>query len=145
MGNEQDRLSLCAERAHNIHQLVDFLRRQDGGGLVKNQDFIVPVEHFQDFDALLHTDGNILYLRIRIYLQTVFLGKLQNPFPGFFTVDDDPLSRLCAQNDVIQHCKALHQLEMLVNHANVQGSGIVGILNFHHLAVFFDNALLRLV
>ena len=46
VGDEQDALALRLEAPHDLHQLVDLLGGQDGGGFVKNQDFVVPVEHF---------------------------------------------------------------------------------------------------
>ena len=55
-------------------QLVDFLGRQHGGRLVENQDLVVPVQHFQNFRALLHTDGDVLDQRVRIDPQAVFLA-----------------------------------------------------------------------
>ena len=145
VGDEQDGFALFFERAHDFHQLVDLLGGEDGGGLVENQNFIVPVEHFQDLHPLLHTHGNIRDLGIRVHLQSVTLGQLQHPLPGRLAVDHQAVHGFGAQNDVVQHREAFHQLKMLVHHADVQGSGIVGVVDSYHLAVLFDHAGFRLV
>ena len=59
MGDEEDGFSFFCQVLHDLHQLVDFLRRQNRGRLVEDQDFVVTVEHFQNFGTLLHTDGDI--------------------------------------------------------------------------------------
>ena len=145
VGDEEDGLPLFLKRAHDFHQLVNLLGGEDGGGLIENQDFIVPVQHFQDFHPLLHTHGDILDFGIRVNLQAVPLGELHHPLPGCFSIHCQSLGGLCAQDNIVQHGKALHQLKVLVHHADVQGRGIVGVVDFHNLAVLFDNAGFRLV
>ena len=72
VGDEQDALSLFFEPAHDLHQLVDLLRGQHGGGFVKNQDLIVAVEHLEDLHALLHTDRDIADEGVRVDPQPYF-------------------------------------------------------------------------
>ena len=55
------------------------------------------------------------------------------------------LRGLHAQDDVVQHGEALHQLEVLVDHADAQCVGVVGVLDGNLHAVLFDDALLGLV
>ncbi len=43
----------CDELAKQMQEPVGFLRRQDRGRLVQDQQFDAVVEHLQDFDALL--------------------------------------------------------------------------------------------
>jgi hypothetical protein len=52
---------------------------------------------------------------------------------------------LHAHDDVVQNAEALHQLEVLVHHANAQVVGVVGVLDGHLPAVLPDDALLGLV
>ena len=49
------------------------------------------------------------------------------------------------QHDVIQHREALHQLKVLVDHADAKVVCIVGVIDLDFLAVFLDDALFRLV
>ncbi|MPN51681.1 hypothetical protein SDC9_199330 [bioreactor metagenome] len=72
--DKENALSLPGKAAHDLHQLVDFLRREHGGGLVEDKDLIVPVKHFQDFHPLLHAHRNILDERVRVHPQAILLG-----------------------------------------------------------------------
>ena len=78
-------------------------------------------------------------------METVFLGEAQHLLPGLRLLEEAVLAGLHAHDDVVQHREALHQLEMLMHHADAQVIGVVGVLDGHHLAVLFDDALLRLV
>ena len=44
--DKYNRLPLADELPHNVHQLVNLLRRQHRRGLIKNQDIVITVEHF---------------------------------------------------------------------------------------------------
>ena len=145
MGDEEDGFALGLEAPHNVHQLVDFLGSQHGGRLVENQNLVVPVEHLQNLHTLLHANADVLHLGIGVHLQSVALGQLHDLLPGSGTVHHHTLHRLRAQNDVVQHREALHQLEVLVHHADVQGGGIVGVIDPDLLTILLDNSLFRLV
>ena len=145
MGDEQNGFAFCPEGAHDVHQLVNFLGCQHGGGLVEDQNIVIPVEHLEDLHPLLHTHGDVLHPGIRVNLQAVALRQLQHPLAGIGPVDHQAFSRFRTQDDIVQHREALHQLKVLVHHANVQGRGIVGVLNLHHLAILLDDTLLGLV
>ena len=146
VGDKENGLALGGQILHDLQQLVDFLGRQHGGRLVENQDVVVPVEHFQDFRPLLHAHGNILDQRVGVHLQPVFFRQGQHLLPGLLLLQKSRFSRrLHAQNDVVQHGEAFHQLEVLVHHADAQGIGVVGIVNLHPDAVLADEALLRLI
>ena len=145
VGDEQDGLALCRQILHDLHQLVDLLGCQHGCRLVKNQDLVVPVQHLQDLRPLLHAHGDILHQSVRVHLQAVLLRQGQDLFPGLLLLQEAVAAGLHAQDDVVQDREALHQLEVLVDHADPQGVGVVGVLDLHHLAVLFDGALLRLV
>ena len=43
VGDEKDALALLGQVLHDLHELLDLLRGQHGGGLVKDQDLILPV------------------------------------------------------------------------------------------------------
>ena len=73
MRNQNHALALAGKVAHDFHQLQNFLRGEGAGRLVENQNVRAAVEHLQDLHALLHADGNILDLRVRIDVQAVAL------------------------------------------------------------------------
>ena len=78
-------------------------------------------------------------------MEAVFLTQGQHLFPGFLLLKQPVLCGLHAHDDVVQHGETVHQLEVLVHHADAQVVGVVGVLDGDLLAVLFDNALLRLV
>ena len=145
VGDEEDGLALGGQTLHDLHQLVDLLGREHGGGLVEDEDLVVPVEHFEDLRALLHTHGDILHQRVRVHQQPVLLREGHHLFSGLLLLQEAQLVGLHAQDDVVQHGKALHQLEVLVDHADVERVGVVGVADLHPLPVDADLPLLRLV
>ena len=145
MGDEQNGLALPGEIAHDVHQFVNFLRSQNSRRLVQNEDVVIPVEHFQNLHPLLHTHGNVFHQRVRIHLQAVFFTQRHHLAPGLLLLEKAQLGVFRAQNDVIQHGKHVHQLEMLVNHADVKGVGVVRVVDPDLFAVLLDDALVRLI
>ena len=146
VADEQDALALGGQVLHDLHQLVDLLGRQHGGGLVEDQDLVVAVEHLEDLGALLHADGDVRDLRVRVHLQAIALGELDHALAGLRLLQKAHLAgRLHAQDDVVQHREAFHQLEVLVHHADAQVVGVVRVVDPDFLAVLLDRALFRLV
>ena len=146
MADEQDALAFRRQVPHDLHQLVDFLGRQHGGGLVKDQYFVLAVQHLEDLGALLHAHGDIADLGVGVHLQAVFFAQLDHALAGLGLVKQSALAHgLHAQDDVVQHRKAFHQLKVLVHHADAQGVGVVGVADLDLLAVLLDDALLRLI
>ena len=143
--NEENGLPFPCQIFHDLHQLGDLLRREDGGRLVKDQDLIVTVEHLENLRSLLHTDGDVLDLGVGIDLQTVLLREGQDFFAGFLLLQKTHLVRLDAQDDVVENREAFHQLEMLVNHADPQIIGVIGVVDLDFNAVFLDGAFFRLI
>ena len=143
--DEQDRLALGREPAHDLHQLADLLRGEHGGRLVEDEDLIVAVEHLEDLGALLHTDGDVLDARIRIDLQAVFFRQREHLFARLALLQEAMLRRLNAHDDIVQHREALDQLEVLVHHADAEAVGVVRVFDGDDLAVLADLALLGLI
>ena len=51
-------------------------------------------------------------------METVLLAEGQHLFPGLLLLKETVLRRLHAHDDVVQYRKAVHQLEVLVHHAD---------------------------
>ena len=145
VGDEEDALALGGQVLHNLHQLVDLLRRQHSGGFIEDEDLIVSVQHFQDFRPLLHAHGDVLHQGVRVHGQTVFLGQSQHLFSRHVLLQETVLARFHTQDDVVQDGETFHQLKVLVHHPDAQIIGIVGVLDADHLAILLDGSLLRLV
>ena len=145
MGDEEDGLTFRRQILHNLQQFLNLLRCQNSGRFVENQNLIITVQHLQNFGTLLHTDADILDKRIRIDLQTVFFGQRLNLFSGLFPLKHTILGIFHTQNDVIKYREALHQLKVLVHHADTQCVGIVGVIDLNNLTVLLDHTLFRLI
>ena len=145
MGDEQNGFAFTGKLLHGCHQLVDLLRSQNGGRLVKNQDLIVTVEHLQDLHTLLHTNGDVLDPGIQIHLQTITLRNGLHLLARFLLGQDTHLGGLRTQDDVVQNRKYVDQLEMLMDHADAQGRGVIGVIDLDDLAVFLDHTCFRLI
>ena len=145
VGDEQDALPLGGQIFHNVHQFLNLLGGEHGGGLVKDQDFVVPIQHFQNLGALLHAHRDILNEGVRVHGQAVFFRQGDNLLPGLVLLQKSALGGLHPQDDVVQYAEALHQLEVLVDHADAQGVGIVGVVDLHLFSVLADLTLLRLI
>ena len=145
VGDEEDALALGGQILHDLHELVDLLRGQHGGRLVKDQDLIVAVEHLEDLGTLLHADGDILDQRVGVDGQAVALGQGHDLFPRLLLLQETVFGGLHAEDDVIQNGEAFHQLEVLVHHADAEVVGIVGVFDLDFLAILFDHALFRLI
>ena len=138
MGNKQNTFTFCCKVLHDHHKLIDLLGSKYRCRLIKDQDLIITIQHFQDFRSLLHTNCDIFDLRIRVNRKTIFscfiLFQKAAFCCGFHT-----------QHDIIQNRKTFYQFEMLVDHTNPQFIGIIRILDIHFLTVFSDLALFRLI
>ena len=145
MRDEEDGLSLCRQILHDLHELFDLLGGQHGGGLVKDQDLVVAVQHLQDLGALLHTHGDVLDDGVRVHMKAILFGQSHDLFSCFLLLQEAVLGGLNAQDDVVQDGEAFHQLEVLMHHADAKGIGVVGVFDLHFLAVLFDDALFRLI
>ena len=145
VGDEEDGLSFLCQAAHDVHELIDLLRRQNGSRLIEDQDLIVAVEHLEDLRALLHADGDVLDESIGVDVQAILLRELHDLFPGLIHLQEARLVRLHAEDDVFKHREALHELEVLMHHANAQCIGIVRIIDLDFHAILLDNALFRLI
>ena len=145
MGDEQDALAFLRQVLHDGHELVDLLGGEHGGGLVEDEDLVVPVEHLQDLGALLHAHGDVLDVGVRVHLQAVLFGQGQDLLAGLILLEESGFGGLHAHDDVVEDREALHQLEVLMDHADAQIVGVVGVLDLDLLPVLLDDPLLRLI
>ena len=143
MVDKDDGFALGDQPAHDLHQLFDLLRGQDGGGLVKNEDVVFAVEHLQDLYALLLADRDILDQRIGVNFEPVAGRKLHHLGAGGVHLQQAALHIFHAQDDVLQHGEVVHQLEVLMHHADAEAVGITRALDLRLLPIDDDLALFR--
>ena len=136
MGDEQDALSFFCETFHDIHEFSYFLNSQYSGRLIENQDFVVAVEHLEDFGSLLHTYRDILNDCVRVNGQVVFLRELHDLLACLILFQKETLSGFDSQDDIVKNREAFDQLEVLVYHTYAEIVGIVRVPDFDLLTVF---------
>ena len=68
VGDEENALALLGKLLHGGHQLINLLGGEDGGGLVKDQNLVVAVEHLEDLHPLLHAHGDVFHPGVQIHL-----------------------------------------------------------------------------
>src|SRR5438270_2902062 len=78
MADENDGLALRDQAAQDSEEFKGFLWRQYARWLVHNQDISAAIEHFQNLDALLQADGELLDTHIRSKGQTISLAQSAN-------------------------------------------------------------------
>ena len=84
VGHNDDRAALIPQSAQNREELVLFMRGEDGGRFVEDQQPGVAIEQLENLHSLLHADGQVLHLRIGIDGQMVLVAQAAQPLrqPG---------------------------------------------------------------
>ena len=141
VGDDDDGLAVRLHAAQHVEQAVDLLGRQHGGGLIQDEDIRTAVEHLDDFHRLLLGDGHIVDLLLGINMETVFLSDLGNA--GIDVLQIVPALLVHAQHNVFGGGKQIHQLEVLMNHADFQVKGVLRGADDHFLPALKDLALIR--
>ena len=142
VGDEDDRLPGLLELAHDLHQLVGLLRRQDRGRLVEDEDLGVAGERLDDLDPLLDADGQVLDQRVGVDVEAEPLGDLADPLAGGVEVEraGEP-GGLVAEHDVLGDGEDRDEHEVLVDHADAGGDRVAGAGEVLHHVVEDDLAL----
>ena len=143
MGDDDDCLAVCAHIAQNCEELVGFLRGENGGRLVKNKDVRSAVQRLDDLHSLLLRNGHIVYLLLRVDIKAVLVAYLLNACADLLEVK--PAFSGQTENDVLRGCENIHQLEMLVDHANTKVKGILGTADGNLAAVYKNVTAVRIV
>ncbi len=134
-----DGLSVVAHVAQHGEELVGLLRRENGGRLVKDENVRAAVEDLYDLDRLLLGDGHIVDLLRRIDAEAIFIADLADLCRGRLEIE------LAGQteNDVLRRRQHIHELEMLMDHANAVVKGVLGGADDNFFPVDLDLALVR--
>ncbi len=143
--DEDDRLPLVAEPPEDADELVDLAGRQDGGGLVEDENARPAVEDLQDLDALLLADREVFYARVGVDRDAERLGELLDLAPRRSHVEDRPVTRLRAEDEVLGDGEDGDEHEVLVHHAHAALDRLGGVAAPERLPLDEDLALVRRV
>ena len=124
MRDDDDGLAVRLHSSKHVEQARDFLRSEHRRGLVQNQNIRAAVEHFDDFDRLLFGYGHIVNSLLRLDMEAVLFGDFRHLLVDLLQVVASLF--LQAEHDVLRSRKQVHQLEMLMNHADFQRVRVLG-------------------
>ena len=123
VGDDDDGLAVGAHIAQHVEELLGLLRGEDGGGLVEDERVRAAVEDLDDLDRLLLGDGHIVDLLGRVDVEAVAVADLLDPGVGGLDVQ---LARLVETEDDVLRCgEHVHELVVLVDHADVVVEGVL--------------------
>jgi hypothetical protein len=131
VGDQDDRAALVAQRPQHAEELVGLLRGQHAGRLVEDEDAGAAIERLQDLDALLQPDRQLADHGVGIDRQAVVAAERCQRLPGFRQAAGQQRPALGAQHDVLQHGEVVDQHEVLVDHADAGGDGVLGRADRH--------------
>ena len=142
VGDDDDRAALLLHPAKDLEQLVRLLGGQYGGRLVEDQDLRPPVQHLEDLHRLLFAHRHVVYLFVRVDFQAE--GGAE--FPDLLPQEGRLAVALPdAQHDVVHRAEHLHQLEMLMDHADPQLHGVTRGVDDHLMPADGDAARVGMV
>ena len=115
VGNDYDRLAVIPHIAKDCEQLVRLLRSQDGRRFVQDQNVRPPVEHLDDLNRLLLGNRHVIDLLVRIHFKSIRAADFPDPVRRSPEVI---LPVVQAENDIFRRGHDIHELEMLMDHAD---------------------------
>ena len=143
VGDDDDGVSVLLHPPQHGEQLVDLLDGEHRGGLVQDDDLGSVVQHLDDLQGLLLRNGHIGHLFPWIDVKAEPLGHLPDLV---ITAPVQGKARLLpAHPDVVGGGEHIHQLEVLVDHADPQGLGLLGRPDGDRHSVHQDLSAVRLV
>ncbi len=150
MGDQNNSLAIVTQTSDNLQKKFNLLRSQHGSWFVKDQDLGFPVEHFENFHALLHGDVDLLDHLCGLHFQPEFAGESQDVFVGFLQVygrekTQSFLHRFHTHNDIFGDRVVAYQFKMLVYHTDIQFCGVIGRLNLYLFTTDDDLAFVWLI
>ena len=124
VGDDDHGFAVGFHVAHDIKEPVGFLRSEDSGGLVQNQNVCAPVEYFDDFHRLLFGDRHVINFFVGVDDEAILLADFRNPGGCGFEIQLAGLFQ--AQHNIFRCGKDIHQFEVLMDHADAAVKGVFG-------------------
>ena len=134
VGDDDQGLAVGLHVAHDGEQLIGLLGGQHSGGFIQDQNIRAAVQHLDDLHGLLLGHGHVVDLHVRVNVEAVFVADVLDLLTGVVQIQ----LALQAQDDVLRGGEEVHQLEVLVDHADTKVKGILGRGNGHRLVVDVD-------
>ena len=111
--------------------MIGFLWGERARGLVQDQDLGAPVEGLQDLHALLQSDRKVAHQGIGRNVQGVLAGQSLELAARTVHARGEQRTALGAEDDVLDHGEGVHQHEVLMDHADSGGDGVLAVPDGH--------------
>lgn len=143
VGDDNNRLAVLAHGAQHRKELFNLLRGEHGGRLVEHEDIRPPIQRLDNLHGLLFRNGHVVNFLFRVQRKPVFFADGANPGGHGPAVERDAARQ--AQDDVLRRGQHVHELEMLVNHADAQLKRVPGRTDADLPPVDLDFTAVRIV
>ena len=135
VGDQDDGFTLLLQALEDTEQMVGFVRGQNPGRLIQDQDIGLAVQRFQNLHPLLMPDRQVFDQLIRIDVQFIVIGQLRQHLARLGQRRAQQSAVFHPEDHVFQHGKVLHQLEMLKHHADSGTDRALAVGDLRHCAV----------
>ena len=122
--------------AHDRKKLNGLLGRENGRGLIQDQDIGASVKHLYDLNGLLFRNRHLIDLFIGVKDKAVFVAELFDSFRR--GLDVEFAFFLQAKDDILRGGEHVDQLEVLVDHSDTVVKGVLRRGNYNFFAVNKD-------
>ena len=139
VGDDDDRLAVGLHVADDAEQLLGLLRGQNCRRLVEDQDVRAAVQHLDDLQRLLLADAHLVDLLVEVKGELVLFADGAGLVVDLFQVE--LLAAAHRQGDILRRGEHVHELEVLVDHADAQVQRVAGGADGRRLVADIDLAL----
>ncbi len=140
VGDDDNRLAVGLHVADDAEQLLGLLRGQNRRGFVQNQDIRTTVEHLDDLQRLLLADAHLVDLLVKVEVELIFFADGTGLVVDFFQVEFFAAAH--GQGDIFGGGEHIHELKVLVDHADAQIQRVTRGADGHGLVSDIDFALI---
>ena len=141
VGDNDHGLAVRLHVAQHVEEAVGLLGGEDGGGLIQDEDVGPAVEDLDDLHRLLLGYRHVVDLLVRVHLEAVLGTDL--PDASGDRLEIQPPLVFQPEGHVFGGGEHVHQLEVLVDHADAQVEGVLGGADGDGVSVHRDLALVR--
>ena len=115
MGDKHHTLSLSSKVLDELHEIIALLGRQNGRGLIHNENTGIEIQCLEDLHLLLLTHCQLADGYVYRHIKSVILCNFSDLLIIFTNAD---AALHIAENNVFRGCVCGHQRKVLLNHRN---------------------------
>ena len=143
VGDDHHRFSVLFHVADHLEQLLRLLGRQNCRGLVQDQNICASVKHLDDLQGLLLGHAHPVHLLVKIHVEVILVADLLCLSANLLQIE--LLLLLQSQRNILRCREHIHQLKMLMDHADAQIVRIPGGSDLRRLSVHQNLTAVRII